>query len=122
MSGMKMQKVKILGGFHDKDNFATVYTTGSEVEFTEERAEYLKRLGLVEFEGDGYNDEAGNDSVVIDLLQSWQKIVSDVKKCDSSEELVAAMCAESGGKNRKSVIDAIEARITQLSVNDAQKE
>ena len=44
-----MKRVTILTTFCDKDNFATVYQAGSEVEFTEERAVYLKRLGLVEF-------------------------------------------------------------------------
>jgi hypothetical protein len=53
---MKTQKVKILNGFRDKDNFAVVYQTGSEGEFTAERAEDLERIGLVELVGSPLSD------------------------------------------------------------------
>lgn len=41
-------KVKVVNTFHDAKNFAKVYKTGDVVEFTDERAEALGRLGLVE--------------------------------------------------------------------------
>lgn len=40
--------VKVLISFHDASNFAKVYQVGDVVEFSEERAEALRRLNLVE--------------------------------------------------------------------------
>jgi len=110
-----MQNVTVLTAFRDKDNFTKAYAVGSEIEFTKERAEHLKKLGLVVFE------ESKADKVVmmtvdevIDLLASCQTIVSDVKKCNSFEELEKALIAETNGKNRKSVIEALQTRIEEL--------
>lgn len=41
-------KVRILKDFRDKDDFAKLYEAGSIVEFTRERYQGLKALGLAE--------------------------------------------------------------------------
>ncbi|MBR0331219.1 MAG: hypothetical protein IIX12_06450 [Alistipes sp.] len=40
-------KVKVVKEFHDKDNFAKVYTPGTVLEVSPERKALLKSLGLV---------------------------------------------------------------------------
>ena len=103
-------KVKVLKSFCDKDNFAKVYKAGSEVEFTDERAEYLKRLGLVES-----IPPTPSEGWAIDLTQSWQKIVSDVKACANLEELERALIGETNAKKRKAVVEALQARCAELA-------
>ena len=105
-------KCVVLNAFRDKDNFAKAYTAGSEVEFSTERAKYLKNLGLVDFEKS--QDDTDSESESIDLTAGWQKIVSDAKNCDHLEDLEKSLIAETNGKNRKSVIDALQARIAEL--------
>ena len=110
-----MQRVTVLKPFRDKDNFAKVYAAGNGIEFTKDRAGYLKKLGLVDFKES--QDVAGGTSGTegtIDLTAGYQKIVSEVEKCDDSEELEKALIAETNGKNRKSVVEALQLRITEL--------
>jgi len=125
-----MQKVTVLTAFRDKDNFSKVYSAGSVVEFTKERAEHLKRLGLVGFDddatddvtGDDVNDDDVTDDVAIDLEANHQKIVSAVKKNESLDELGKALIAEINAKNRASVVGALQARIAELQSENANNE
>ena len=123
MENKEMQKVTILKAFRDKDNFAKAYIADEEVEFTKERAEHLKRLGLVDFgDGDVTGDVTGGiltkddvtGDVTIDLTANHQTVVSAVKKCESIEELEKALIAETNDKNRTSVIEALQAQLTKL--------
>lgn len=43
-------KVEVKIQFHDISNFDKVYKVGEKVEFEDERAEHLAKLGLVEIE------------------------------------------------------------------------
>ena len=110
-----MQKVTVLKAFRDKDDFGKLYAAGKGIEFTKERAVYLKKLGLVDFE-----ESKGSTVVIIgtvgtiDLTAGWQNIVSEVEKCDNLEELEKTLIAETNGKNRKSVVEALQYRIVEL--------
>ena len=116
----KVVKVTILMAFRDKYDFTKAYTAGSEVEFTSERAEYLKKMGLVDFEE---VQESQATSVVtatiaetIDLSHEWQKVVATVKECANLDALTIAFDREVAGKNRKSIVEALTARIAELQV------
>jgi len=116
-----MQKVRILTSFRDKDDFTKVYLTDSEVEFTKERAEYLKGLGLVGFDSKEVITTIGTVEM-IDMNLPWQDIVSEVKKSDALPDLERALIFETNGKNRKSVIEALQTRIAELDAGNDDDE
>ena len=119
-----MQKVVILTSFRDKDDYTKIYKEGVVVEFPLARAEYLKGIGLVDFDGVGVDvGAAPEDEIVstvgtvemIDMNLPWQTIVSEVKTCADIKELERALIFETNGKGRKSVLDALQTRIVELA-------
>ena len=74
-----MQKVTVLTTFRDKDNFAKVYTAGSEVEFSKERAEHLKRLGLVGFDAQSVNVKEPKDQTKRDNVKPKKSESTELK-------------------------------------------
>jgi hypothetical protein len=123
MKDKKMQKVTILKTFHDKDNFSIVHREGTEVEFTAERAAHLKYMGVAGFEEpQGTVETSGTiaplgtvgTAAAIDLSGQWQEAVAAVKKCESLDALTMAHDKETACKNRKSVVEALKARIAEI--------
>ena len=126
MENNNMQKVTVLKAFRDKDDFGKLYVAGNGIEFTKERAGYLKKLGLVDFD-ESQDFTGGTIGTIgaegtIDLTAGCQKTVSEVRKCNDPEELEKALIAETNGKNRKLVVEALEDRITKLQPSIASGE
>lgn len=114
-----MAKVTVLKVFRDKNNYAKVYNPGEVVEgFDDARIADLVKRGLVESKG---GKKADADEVVdvfgsIDLSKAAKSVIEAIAEESDAKNLTLALEAENAKeKPRKTVIEAIYARITELS-------
>ncbi|GEM_PF-5480529 len=108
-------KVVVLQRFGDIKDFTKKYEVGKEYDFNDERAKSLIEIKLVKPADE--NPSGINLTLTdIDMSGSWQKITADVKTFSDLEKLKGYLGTENASdKPRKSVVDALNTRINELS-------
>jgi hypothetical protein len=121
-----MAKVKVTTRFKDITNPARVFEVGMEVEFADEaRVKNLVSRGLVEVIGEPKGDDLKGPAVfgVIDLSAKAAEIVKAIAGETEIENLKSTLEAEGKAeKPRKTVVDALNARIAELSETPEEKD
>lgn len=119
-------RYKLLTGTHGRyeDGINVRYRRDEFIDLTDEEAKSLG--GRVQLVSVGVSvGNGGVDSVVPDTVTdtdysylsglSWQDAVKEVESLSNVEQVAAAIMAEESGRNRASVLNAGNRRMTELS-------
>lgn len=111
-------KLKVLKGFRDKIT-KKVYKPGEEIDHLEDAraVDAINRKLVEEVKTKADKQDKGKEPVTdIDLAQSWQKVVADVKVFTDVDKLRSYLEKENkADKPRESVTKAINERINELA-------
>jgi len=111
-----MKKLEVLKEFRDRVTKKT-YKPGDKIDhFDDTRATDAITRGLVKDLSLKEDKKVKDPLTDIDMTQSWQKVVSDVKSFTDLEKLKGYLETENKvDKPRESVVKAINERITELA-------
>jgi hypothetical protein len=116
-----MKKLIVKREFADKKDISKRYKVGDElIGFSKNRINDILERGLAEYKEDDIKNDINIETIMnIDLSLHWSQIIQQVKVCKDFEQLNDCLKTEQSSESpRKSVIQAIEKRIEELTVDN----